>query len=197
MTNTYHRTLLAEIQPEHIQHAIQEARSLLITLGDEISHELRQALDQRLQLRSYFLKATECPKYMREPDVARKPWLDCLNLLPGIKASHDLGQPVDDAFSAKLQRKLASTMPPRPIVQLKFEDAFGHLTRLFSDGAELIDVLNYTDSQCLQVEYESSLNKAMLTVLRTLSITSKPRNHNHWSLYGPYSKLSYLTRWKF
>jgi hypothetical protein len=93
---------------------------------------------------------------MKEPDVARKPWLECLNLLPGIKSSHDLGRPVDDAFSAKLQRKLASTMPPRPIVQLKFDDAFEHLSRLFKDGAELIDVLNYTDSQCLQVKDEIS-----------------------------------------
>lgn len=150
VTNTYHRTLLAEIQPEDIQKSIQEARSLLGTLN-EISDDLREALDQRLQLRSCFLDATECPKHVREPDVARKPWLQCLDLLPAIKSSHELGRSVDEAFSAKLQRKLASTMPPRPIVQLKFEDAFEHLSRLFKDGAELIDVLNYTDSQCLQV----------------------------------------------
>ncbi|KAI1031705.1 hypothetical protein LB504_000666 [Fusarium proliferatum] len=150
VTNTYSRTLLAEIQPQAIRQAIQEARDLLSTLSTGVSDGLREALDQRLQLRLYFLDATECPKYVKEPDVARKPWLEGLKVLPAIKSSHTLGKPVDEAFSAKLQRKLASTMPPRPIVQLKFEDAYGHLSRLFTDGVELIDVLNYTDSQCLQ-----------------------------------------------
>ncbi|KAJ3525301.1 hypothetical protein NM208_g11699 [Fusarium decemcellulare] len=150
VTNTYNRTLLAEIQPHAIQEAIQEARNLLGTLGDEVSGEIREALDRRLQLRSLFLEATQCPQHMREPDMARKPWLEALELLTDIKASHSLGRVVDEAFSAKLQRKLASTMPPRPIVQLEFDDAFGHLTRLFKDGAELVDVLHYTDSQCLQ-----------------------------------------------
>lgn len=42
-------------------------------------------------------------------------------------------------------------MPPRPIVQLGFDDAFGHLTRLFADGSEVIGVLDYVDSQCLLV----------------------------------------------
>lgn len=151
VTNTYSRTLLAEIQPQAIRQAIQEARDLLSTLSTGVSDDLREALDQRLQLRLYFLDATECPKYVKEPEVARKPWLEGLKVLPAIKSSHALGKPVDEAFSAKLQRKLASTMPPRPIVQLKFEDAYGHLSRLFTDGVELIDVLNYTDSQCLQV----------------------------------------------
>ncbi|KAM0196808.1 hypothetical protein ACHAPA_007335 [Fusarium lateritium] len=149
VTNTYNRTLLAEIQPRVIQQTIQEARNLLNTQSNEISDEIREALDQRLQLRSVFLEATECPKHVKQPNVARKPWLDGLEILPHIKSSHGLGRPVDDAFSVKLQRKLASTMPPRPIVQLDFDDAFVHLTRLFKDGAELIDVLNYTDSQCL------------------------------------------------
>ncbi|KAF4997340.1 hypothetical protein FGRMN_3925 [Fusarium graminum] len=149
VTNTYSRTLLAEIQPQAIQQTIRDARDLLSTQIDGISDEIREALDQRLQLRSIFLEATECPIHVKEPNVARKPWLEGLEVLPRIKSSHELGRPVDDAFSAKLQRKLASTMPPRPIVQLEFDDAFGHLTRLFKDGAELIDVLDYTDSQCL------------------------------------------------
>ncbi|KAM5355646.1 hypothetical protein ACJ41O_002292 [Fusarium nematophilum] len=148
VTNTYSRTLLSEIQPQAIQDTIQEARNMLGTV--EVSDGIRKALDRRLHLRSLFLNATQCPQHMTEPVLARKPWLEALEVLPDIKASHSLGQPVDDAFSAKLQRKLASTMPPRPIVQLGFDDAFGHLSRLFRDGAELTDVLHYTDSQCLQ-----------------------------------------------
>ncbi|KAF4969375.1 hypothetical protein FZEAL_10235 [Fusarium zealandicum] len=150
VTNTYNRTLLAEIQPHAIQQTIQEARNLLGTLGNEVSDEIRQALDRRLELRSLFLDATQSPQHVKEPEVARKPWAEAFGILADIKSSHSLGRPVDEAFSVKLQRMLASTMPPRPIVQLEFDDAFGHLTRLFRDGSELIDVLHYTDSQCLQ-----------------------------------------------
>ncbi|KAF4340483.1 MAK10 glucose-repressible [Fusarium beomiforme] len=170
VTNTYSRTLLAEIQPQAIRQTIQEARDLVSTLTDDISDDLRKALDQRLQLRLYLLDATECSKHVKEPEVARRPWLEGLEILPAIESSHALGRPVDDAFSVKLQRKLASTMPPRPIVQLEFSDAFGHLSRLFKDGAELIDVLNYTDSQSLQnfVSHFQAKKPQPLVFVRTL-----------------------------
>jgi hypothetical protein len=109
------------------------------------------ALRSRLQLRRIFLDATQCTEFIKNPDTAREPWRAASDILPRIKATHTLGKAVEEAFSAKLQMKLASTMPPRPIVELGFDDAFGHLSRLFRDGLELIDVLDYTDSQCLQV----------------------------------------------
>lgn len=74
-----------------------------------------------------------------------------LDLLPMIEKSHALEIPVPEACSAKLQRKLASTTPPRPIVQLKFADALQHLKHFCRDGAEAIDVLKSADSQSLLV----------------------------------------------
>lgn len=157
---------------------------------------MRHALDYRLQLRSYFLSATECPQHMKEPEVAREPWQKGLDLLPDIKSTHSLGKPVEEACSAKLQRKLASTMPPRPIVQLGFGDALGHLVRLFEDGIELIDVLNYTNSQCLQVNGHTrhifTPNRG-----RLLFRVSKRRNRNHLYTCVPYYRHSCSTRWRF
>lgn len=75
------------------------------------------------------------------------------SILEPINKSHHLGTPVAECFSAKLQRRLASTMPPRPIVQLSFEDTYSHLKRLFVDGIEVTDVLKYSDSQSLLVSY--------------------------------------------
>ncbi|CAM1504209.1 Fc.00g018000.m01.CDS01 [Cosmosporella sp. VM-42] len=150
VTNTYSRTLLANLPTNDIREAIVDARNLLPQLNGTLSGDIIQALDRRLELRSIFLDAAECPQHMKDPNSARKPWKEALAIFTSIKKSHSLGKAVDEAFSAKLQRKLASTMPPRPIVQLSFEDCFGHLKRLFEDGLELIDVLNYTDSQCLQ-----------------------------------------------
>lgn len=112
---------------------------------------MADALTVRLHLRRVFLAAAECPQHMTDPQRARAPWTEALKLLPRLSSTHRLGKPVEEAFSAKLQRKLASTMPPRPIVELCFEDAFRHLSRLFEDGLEVIGALEYTDSQCLQV----------------------------------------------
>lgn len=149
VTNTYSRNLLAGIPTDAIRETLLEAQNLVSSLSETLGDDMSKALARRLKLRYFFLDATECLEHIREPELARKPWEEAVALLPDIKASHGLGKAVDEAFSAKLQRKLASTMPPRPIVQIGFDDAFGHLSRLFKDGSELIGVLNYTDSQCL------------------------------------------------
>ncbi|KAF7542327.1 hypothetical protein G7Z17_g11664 [Cylindrodendrum hubeiense] len=149
VTNTYSRNLLAAIPTDDIRETLLEAQNLVSSLREKLGDEMTTALDHRLKLRYAFLAATECLQHIREPELARKPWEEAIALLPGIKVSHELGKAVDEAFSAKLQRNLASTMPPRPIVQIGFADAFGHLSRLFKDGSELIGVLDFTDSQCL------------------------------------------------
>lgn len=150
VTNTYNRMLLSSVPTAAIRKAIRGARDVLKSLHGSIDGEILDALDCRLSLRDIFLSATECPQHVKEPEKARQPWKEGIVMLPGLKASHHLVKPVDESFSAKLQRKLASTVPPRPIVELSFDDAFGHLTRLFADGLEVIGVLDYTDPQCLQ-----------------------------------------------
>ncbi|ETS06427.1 Mak10-domain-containing protein [Trichoderma reesei RUT C-30] len=149
VTNTYNRTLLASLPTSAIQDNLFEAMAALKSQTSSIPEHLVEALLLRLQLRHIFLDAVECPKHMKEPELAKKPWKEGLAILPALKKTHSLASPVDEAFSAKLQRKLASTMPPRPIVQLDFDVAFGHLNSLFEDALELINVLHYTDSQCL------------------------------------------------
>ncbi|KAG6021881.1 hypothetical protein E4U41_002371 [Claviceps citrina] len=158
--NTYNRTLLDNIPTKEVRHVVAAAEELVLSLkGSSMPDGVADALVSRLHLRNVFLDATESPQYMKEPSKARAPWDEALQILPRIGTTHSLGTAVDDAFSSKLQRKLASTMPPRPIVQLKFDDAFGHLSRLFKDGAEVIGVLDYTDSQCLQSFVQMFLSK--------------------------------------
>ncbi|KAK4095167.1 hypothetical protein PCL_09195 [Purpureocillium lilacinum] len=149
VTNTYHRTLLINIPTSVIQQALAEAKGLLTSQRASIGEELTDALTSRLELRRIFLDAAECPQHVKDAAKARQPWEEAQAVLPKISATHALAKPVDEAFSAKLQRKLASTMPPRPIVELGFDDAFGHLSRLFADGLEVISILDYVDSQCL------------------------------------------------
>lgn len=88
---------------------------------------------------------------MNKPDVLQSPWAEMDRLWKLINESHSLGRPVPEAFSTKVQRKLASTMPPRPIVQLSFEETNSHFKRLILDGKEVTNVLDYKDSPTLLV----------------------------------------------
>ncbi|KAF7587158.1 hypothetical protein BBP40_007666 [Aspergillus hancockii] len=51
----------------------------------------------------------------------------------------------------KIQRKLASTVPPRPMVKINFEDALAHLKRLCKDAIDLLEVLDYCGPHNLKV----------------------------------------------
>lgn len=157
MINTYNRTLLRRISTCSIHSALSEAQGLLTLLKDDVPEEILQALSARLSLRRVFLEAAKSPENKRDFAKAQAPWIEAVDILAVIGKTHALAKDVDEAFSAKLQRKLASTMPPRPIVQLDFEEAFAHLSRMFEDGREVIKVLKYTDSQCLLVNSPSSM----------------------------------------
>ncbi|QPH06146.1 hypothetical protein C2857_004411 [Epichloe festucae Fl1] len=169
--NTYNRTLLAGFPSKEVQDVLSRAVELVLSLkGSSIPDDMADALVSRLDLRSVFLTATKSPQHMKEPSKAKAPWDEALQILPRLSSTHSLASAVDDAFSMKLQRKLASTVPPRPIVQLNFDDAFGHLSRLFRDGSEVIGVLEYTDSQCLQTFVQSFQSKKPqpMVYIRTL-----------------------------
>jgi len=144
-----------QVSTESIQKAIKECTALLESLQGSVSDDLIAALSARLQLRRIFLNAAESPQHRKNKKKAQQPWDEAEPVLSQIRDSHILAKPVDEAFSAKLQRKLASTMPPRPIVQLDFREAFPYLSRMFEDGREIVSVLNYTDSQSLFVRQQA------------------------------------------
>lgn len=151
VTNTYHRSLLDNIPIEEIRDKIQEARQLVNEMKNSLDPKLAEALDFRLEFRFAFLRAIELSELRSNPESLKTPWIHMKAILGRLKESHGQGIPVEECFSAKLQRRLASTMPPRPIVKLDFDEAHRHFLRLAVDGIEVADVLRYTDSQSLLV----------------------------------------------
>ncbi|KAK3372869.1 Mak10 subunit, NatC N-terminal acetyltransferase-domain-containing protein [Lasiosphaeria ovina] len=149
VTNTYHRSLLFDVGPYEVRDEITEARRVLHSIRSQIPNEIGLALDFRLELRTAFLRAIELSELRSNPESLSLPWTQMKAIWEPIDKSCHLGTPVPGAFSTKIQRRLASTMPPRPIVQLSFEETSGHFRRLFTDGAEVLKVLNYSDSQSL------------------------------------------------
>ncbi|XDG02792.1 hypothetical protein ABKA04_002407 [Annulohypoxylon sp. FPYF3050] len=154
VTNTYDRNLLFDIPLASINSLLLKARSDLRLISNEVPKEVSAALELRLELRIAFLRAIDLASLRRNnPDSLKMPWTQMSGLIEHIKRQHELGKPVPEAFSTKLQRRLASTMPPRPMVQPSFEESYGHFKRLFQDGVDIMDVLKYTEPQSL-LEWE-------------------------------------------
>jgi len=149
VTHTYNRNLLDDFRDSEIISYLQDTQNTL-SLSGMASEELRNALCMRLKFRIAFLTAVSSAD-RRDMVLSKAAWSEVIALLSGVSTLHELSRPVTDAFSVKLQRKLASTVPPRPVVAIAFETAHKHLERLCHDGQGLTEVLNYHDSHSLMV----------------------------------------------
>ncbi|KAG7285570.1 hypothetical protein NEMBOFW57_010199 [Staphylotrichum longicolle] len=149
VTNTYNRTLLENIDRYEIRDEIMEARKAIHDLRHTLSDEMADALGFRLELRTAFLRAIELTELRSDPESLSLPWSQMQGVWEVINKTRHLGKPVPEAFSTKIQRRLASTMPPRPIVQLSPEETHEHFKKLIADGINVLNVLNYSDSQSL------------------------------------------------
>lgn len=118
----------------------------------DLSDELREGLDDRLNFRISFLE-TVAEVDNRTSTKLGSSWRQLKDTIIALKIAQALGKPVLEAFSEKVQRKLASTVPPRPTVVISFADAHEHLTRLCADGETVSEVLTYYDSQSLLVSH--------------------------------------------
>ena len=148
VSNLYHRNLLTQFDVAEIHNIINEALDYVSKLTN-ISIALRDALVIRLELRSYFLSAVQFDEII---DDHRVPWWDrCLRLIPALPKTTYLGMRVEASFSIKIQRRLASTVPPRPIVNISFDEAFAQLTRLCQNGKDAYRILNYRGGVNLMV----------------------------------------------
>jgi N-alpha-acetyltransferase 35, NatC auxiliary subunit len=151
VTNTYHRSLLDNIDRNDIRDEIMAARRMVHSLRPKISDDMANALSFRLEFRAAFLRAIELSELRSNPESLSLPWSQMKAVWEPIYRSRHLGTPVPEAFSTKIQRRLTSTMPPRPIVQPSAEQTYELFQKLFADGIDVLKVLNYSDSQSLLV----------------------------------------------
>ncbi|PSS22902.1 hypothetical protein M430DRAFT_33575 [Amorphotheca resinae ATCC 22711] len=147
VTHTYNRSLLDRLDHEQILKLLEETIELL-SGSDKMLPEVKSALSCRLRFRAKFLRTVEMAPSRTTPGL-KAVWNELLDFLPELKLSSKLGKPVPKSFSVKVQRKLASTVPPRPIAQVSQEAAFDHLERLCRDASVVVEVLEYHDSHSL------------------------------------------------
>ncbi|KAE8441549.1 hypothetical protein EG329_004857 [Mollisiaceae sp. DMI_Dod_QoI] len=147
VTHTFNRSLLDGIEHDDIFQFLEDTTKLLAD-SKSVLPDVKRALDCRLRFRAQFLETVALAD-SRTSDGIMKHWTTLGDFLPYLKSSSKLAKAVPSSFSVKIQRKLASTVPPRPIVQVGQEAAFDHLDRLCKDAAVAVEVLNYYDSHSL------------------------------------------------
>ncbi|KAF2118729.1 amino-acid N-acetyltransferas-like protein subunit Mak10 [Lophiotrema nucula] len=151
-THTYNRVLLVQTPMDVFQRELDAAIERLEDHSEmDIEASLRGALIARLKFRKRFLSALDIDFPI---DYIRHCWEQVSRKLPTISTTHQLGKVVPESFSFKIQRRLASTVPPRPIVELEFKDAFEKLQQLCIDCDE---ATRFVDIEPDPLEYQSFL----------------------------------------
>ncbi|KAF2688921.1 amino-acid N-acetyltransferas-like protein subunit Mak10 [Lentithecium fluviatile CBS 122367] len=150
-TNTYNRVLFVQVPVDVFARELDAAVDLMEDPDLDIPDALRKAITTRLDFRKSFLTALDLDLPL---DNLSRYWAPILSSITTIKNTHALGTPVPSSFSTKIQRKLASTVPPRPIVDLAFADALAKLTQLCTDCEE---ATRFTTLPLDPLEYQAFL----------------------------------------
>ncbi|KAJ5591477.1 uncharacterized protein N7459_001846 [Penicillium hispanicum] len=141
VTQLYNRNLLSVFDSSHFYRLLDQAVAW-VDEQDEIDQNLRDALRCRLLFRRELLSALD-----QDLDIidtrSTDNFVSCLSHLDALRKSVSLGKLVPEAFSLKIQRKLASTVPPRPIVQISHDDALAQMERLCQDAIDMQEILDY------------------------------------------------------
>ncbi|PYH96075.1 amino-acid N-acetyltransferase subunit Mak10 [Aspergillus ellipticus CBS 707.79] len=158
VTQLYNRTLLSQFEPEPFYDLLNRAISWIDEQKGKIEENVREAIRTRLLIRREFLLALEQDIEVIETR-SREHFLVCLSQFDHLTKSASLGKDVSDSFSLKIQRKLASTVPPRPMVKINFDDALAHLKRLCQDAVDLQEIIDYHGPYNLKVTIWTLLSR--------------------------------------
>ena len=142
--------MLSDFDIAKIEDLLEEA---IIYVGQQrgsVTERHIDALLNRLRLRKALLTAVMLDVNVHERTQVTS-WERCLQVLPALLETKNMGRAVESAFSAKIQRRLASSVPPRPVVNVCFEEAHAYLSKLCQNGTEAYRILEFHGSSSLLV----------------------------------------------
>lgn len=149
MVSLYHRRLLDDFELADISTKIEDAVAYVTQESASIDHPYRDALLSRLKLRQMLLSAVQLDGIVDHQRA--KLWEGCLELLPVLSETNKLGVLLENSFSIKIQRKLASCVPPRPIVKISIDEALSRLNGICQNGRDAYRILDSQDGTRLTV----------------------------------------------
>ncbi|KAL9005096.1 MAG: hypothetical protein Q9188_002116 [Gyalolechia gomerana] len=146
VSNLYNRTLLDHVKTINIQELLAEA--IRFTEQYSMDRNIKQAIMTRLTFRQRLLHAV-ASDLNPDKDAQIQCWKHCLELVDELFESHRVEMTVHGAFSIKIQRTLASSVPPRPMVEISFIDAHVCLRGICRDASEVYRVLGCQGSSSI------------------------------------------------
>ena len=141
-THTFNRDLLSNIGNDQILDTLNGALACLEEQSSSLRSSLYRSITARLELRIEMLQAFS----------SNHPKADLFDriqdLIEIVRSSADTGVSVKTAFSEKVQRRLASTAPPKPVIEIGTDQAFERLKQICSDirEAHRLREVNYLSS---------------------------------------------------
>ena len=139
MASLYHRKLLNDVESSEISAKIEDAVAYVTEETEWTNHLIRDALLNRLKFRKLLLSAVQLDGFL--DDQRARLWEGCLELLPMLSQTYNLGVPSEDSFGIKIQRKLASSVPPRSIIKIDFDEAFAQLSGICQNARDAYRIL--------------------------------------------------------
>jgi N-alpha-acetyltransferase 35, NatC auxiliary subunit len=125
VTHLFGRELLPKLGSNEAGQLLDQI--LEFVTASDLPDDIREALEQRVLFRRAYLAA------LADDATA---WPTLLPMLNVINGTHGLGKPITDAFSDKVQRQLATSTPPRPMLQISWDNACKKWRKVIEDLIE-------------------------------------------------------------
>ncbi|PWW74816.1 Mak10-domain-containing protein [Tuber magnatum] len=145
VTQVYGVNLLEEVKSEEIVALLEGALSWLEGTGNSYPEEIRDAFRYRLLLRKSLVLVFSSESKEWSPE-ATDLWDTSLEHVKRVEETSGVGRAVPAAFSISVQRKLASQVPPRAMVNYPFKDAISDLKKFCVEGKDILKILNFEGS---------------------------------------------------
>ena len=136
--------MLQKFDASEIQLLLDDALSLLEK--SKIEQVLHKAIEKRLIFRQELLTALEADATnLNERRAAG--YRSCVILLKSLQETSEMGRSVPEACSLKIQKRLASSVPPRPMVSLEKNEAFTDFQKFCRDAADVDQIISAETNQ--------------------------------------------------
>ncbi|KAK5136438.1 hypothetical protein LTR08_003083 [Meristemomyces frigidus] len=142
VTHLFGRELLPKLDLDDAHRLLEEA--LRCVAAANFAPDISAALEARLSFRSTYLASL-----INDTDG----WASLLERMEDIDKSNKLGLALPEAFSDKVQRQLATSTPPRPMLQTSWKDAYAKWNKTCADIIEADRLTSFWVCQsphCLQ-----------------------------------------------
>lgn len=142
VTHLFGRELAPKLNTDDCYKSLDEALRYVSTAN--LPADVSEALKARLCFRRTYLACL-----INDIDD----WADLITRMQIIDRTNSLGQPLPEAFSDKVQRQLATSTPPRPMLQVSWKKACTKWTKMCADIVEAKRLTSFWVCQsphCLQ-----------------------------------------------